>query len=428
MVTPIKYRVLFCLHRHDRELDPQLQCRIKWNGSKYMVTVNTGYRVDPERWDADRQRCVAGSFHGARRIPAADINTEIRRYLDVIDSIFEDFAATEVFPSPTDVRAAINAGLYHQSIAPSTEDVFAAFDHFCSEQGAKNAWSDGTYTKWRVFRRHLAVWRPLLSWADFDERGLTSFVTYLRDGRGHKNSTIKKQLGFMRWFLAWADQKGYLTSTDYRSFKPKFKGQDQKQVVFLTWDELMAVWNWDAVERPLHGQVRDLFCFCCFSSLRWSDVQNLRWTDVGKDSFRITTVKTADPLEIQLNKWSRELLWRYVDEGFPDDRVFPVITNQVANRYLHEICRDCGIDTPVHRTWYRGSERHDEVHPKWEFVTTHCGRRTFICNALAMGISPTVVMQWTGHSDYAAMQPYIGVSQDTKAAAMALFNAKKDTD
>ena len=39
-----------------------------------------------------------------------------------------------------------------------------------------------------------------------------------------------------------------------------------------------------------------------------------------------------------------------------------------------------------------------------------------------MGISPTVVMQWTGHSDYSAMQPYIGVAQDTKAAAMALFD------
>ena len=45
-----------------------------------------------------------------------------------------------------------------------------------------------------------------------------------------------------------------------------------------------------------------------------------------------------------------------------------------------------------------------------------------------MGIPPTVVMQWTGHSDYAAMQPYIGVSQDTKAAAMELFNTKKDTE
>ena len=52
-MTPVKHRVLFCLHRHDRELDPQLQCRIKWGSSRFVVTVNTGYRVNPERWDAE---------------------------------------------------------------------------------------------------------------------------------------------------------------------------------------------------------------------------------------------------------------------------------------------------------------------------------------------------------------------------------------
>ena len=426
-MAPIKYRVLFCLHRHDRELDPQLQCRVKWNGSRNMVSVNTGYRVDPERWDADRQRCVPGSFHGARRIPAQVINNEIRRYLDVVDSVFACFSDDGVSPSPTDVKMALNAGLFHQVVQPSREDVFAAFDRFCSEQGAKNSWSEGTYTKWRVFRRHLAAWKPLLTWSDFDEKGLTSFVAYLRDIRQQKNATVKRQLGYMRWFLTWADGRGLVPSPEWKAYKPKFKGQDARQVVFLTWEELMALWGWDAGDRQLHGQVRDIFCFCCFTSLRWSDAQNLRWCDVGKDAIRITTVKTADPLEIQLNKWSRELLWRYVDEGLPDDRVFPSVSNQVANRYLHEVCRDCGIDEVVHKTWYRGAERHDEVRRKWELVTTHCGRRTFICCALAMGIPPTVVMQWTGHSDYAAMQPYIGVAQGTKEAAMALFNEKRDT-
>ena len=421
-MTPIKHRVLFALHRHDRELDPQLQCRIKWGSSKFIVTVNTGYRVDPERWDAERQRCMPGSFHGARRIPAAAINDEIARYRDVADRVFAEFALQEVFPSVPDVRAAVQSKLNHQSEVPAKEDVFRAFDQFCAEQGAKNSWSDGTYTKWRVFRRHLAAWRPALSWDDFDEKGLTSFVAYLRDVKKHKNSTIRKLVGFLRWFLGWADAKEYLPSTAYQAFRPKFKGQEQRKVVFLTWPELTALWGWEPGEDRLLEQVRDVFCFCCFSSLRYSDAMNLCWSDVRKESFVITSVKTAEPLEIQLNQWTKEILWRYVDEGYPDDHVFPQISNQVMNRSLHELCRLCGIDSPVHLTWYRGSERHDEVKPKYELITTHCGRRTFICNALAMGISPTVVMQWTGHSDYKAMQPYIGVAQDTKEAAMALFD------
>lgn len=423
MSEPIKYRILFCLHKHDKKMDPQLQCRVKWNSSKCMVTLNTGYRVDPDRWDVQSQRCRPNSFHGSRRIPGATINAEILRYTDAVEQLFSEFSAKNLFPSTADVKAGLQAKLSYQE-EQKDENVFLHFEQFCIEQGNKNAWSDSTYMKWHVFRNHLMNWKPDLKWSDFDENGLTSFIKYLREDRNHKNSTIKKLLSFLRWFLAWADQKNLLVTTDYRTFKPKFKGQEQRRVIFLTWDELMSLWAWDATEKPLHGQVRDIFCFCCFTSLRYSDAVNLRWSDVKEDSIVITAVKTAEPLEIQLNKWSRELLWKYVDESQPDDRVFPYISNQVVNRYLHEICKDCGINTPIHTTWYRGSERHDEVHQKWELVSSHCGRRTFICNALAMGISPTIVMQWTGHSDYESMKPYIGVAQDTKAAAMALFEKK----
>ena len=36
--------------------------------------------------------------------------------------------------------------------------------------------------------------------------------------------------------------------------------------------------------------------------------------------------------------------------------------------------------------------RTDEIHPKWELVGTHTGRRTFIVNALSFGIPPNIVM------------------------------------
>ena len=39
-----------------------------------------------------------------------------------------------------------------------------------------------------------------------------------------------------------------------------------------------------------------------------------------------------------------------------------------------------------------------------------------------MGISPQVVMKWTGHSDYKVMKPYIDVADDIKAEAMKKFD------
>ena len=62
------------------------------------------------------------------------------------------------------------------------------------------------------------------------------------------------------------------------------------------------------------------------------------------------------------------------------------------------------------------------MHEKWELITTHCGRRTFIVNALFLGIPAEVVMKWTGHADYKAMKPYVAIVDQLKAKEMNKFN------
>lgn len=60
--------------------------------------------------------------------------------------------------------------------------------------------------------------------------------------------------------------------------------------------------------------------------------------------------------------------------------------------------------------------------PKYKLIGTHAGRRTFICFALSSGISPQVVVKWTGHSDYKSMKPYINIVDSIKAQSMTKFN------
>ena len=62
--------------------------------------------------------------------------------------------------------------------------------------------------------------------------------------------------------------------------------------------------------------------------------------------------------------------------------------------------------------------------PNWDiFGIRMTGRRTFIVQALSMGISPNIVMKWTGHSDYKAMIPYIDIVDSIKAESMTKFNS-----
>ena len=39
-----------------------------------------------------------------------------------------------------------------------------------------------------------------------------------------------------------------------------------------------------------------------------------------------------------------------------------------------------------------------------------------------MGISPSIVMKWTSHSDYKAMKSYIDIVDAIKAESMTKFN------
>ena len=133
-------------------------------------------------------------------------------------------------------------------------------------------------------------------------------------------------------------------------------------------------------------------------------------------------VREIDDASIELNKYSKAILDKYSETPIVENKALPVISNQRMNDYIKELGELCGIKEPTTVTYYSGNKRTDEVFPKHELLGTHTGRRTFICNALALGIPANVVMKWTGHADYKSMQPYIDVANKIKVESMNKFN------
>ena len=296
------------------------------------------------------------------------------------------------------------------------------FDEFVKECGNQNNWTTSTYEKFAAVRNHLKEFKEDVTFEYFNEFGLNEYVNFLRDKKDMRNSTIGKQMGFLKWFLRWSFKKGHHQNIAYDAFKPKLK-TIPKKVIFLTWDELNKLKDYQIPhDKQYLERVRDVFLFCCFTSLRYSDVRNLKRSDIKPDHIEVTTVKTADSLIIELNDHSKAILEKYKDVHFENHMALPVISNQKMNDYLKELGELAEINEPVRETYYKGNERIDEVTPKYALLSTHAGRKTFICNALALGIPAPVVMKWTGHSDYKAMKPYIDIADDIRANAMNKFN------
>ena len=424
----IKRNIIFTLESRKKDgvlIVENVPIRMRVNFASKRIEFTTGYRIDAAKWDSDKQRVRNGCTNKLKQ-SASEINASLLGYYTEVQEIFKKFEVEEIMPTPEQIKEAFNA--LHRPIEEvkprkSTPNAFyKVFDEFVRDCGRQNDWTDSTYEKFAAVKNHLMNFRDELTFDFFDEKGLNDYVTYLRDVKEMRNSTIGKQLSFLKWFLRWAFKKGLHQNNAYDSYKPKLKST-QKKIIFLTWEELNKLREFEipAAKQAL-DRVRDVFLFQCFTGLRYSDVFNLRRSDIKGDYIEVTTVKTSDSLIIELNKHSKAILDKYKDVSFEDDKVLPVITNQKMNDYLKELAELAGIDEPVRQTYYRGNERIDEVTPKYALLGTHAGRRTFICNALALGIPPQVVMKWTGHSDYKAMKPYIDIADDIKANAMSKFN------
>lgn len=413
----IKHNIIFALKSRKKDGEPIVEnvpIRMRVNFASQRIEFTTGYRIDVAKWDGDKQRVKNGCTNKLKQ-SASEINAALLGYYTELQEIFKRFEVAETMPSPAEVKEAFNnrhgqnekTELASADTSNEPSNFYEAFDDFVRVCGRQNDWTHSTFEKFATVKNHLKNFRSELSFEFFDEEGLTEYVQYLREVKEMRNSTIGKQLNFLKWFLRWSFKQGRHSNNAYDTFKPKLK-DTQKKIIFLTWEELNRLREFkipptkQALER-----VRDVFLFQCFTGLHYSDVFNLRRNDIKGDYIEVTTVKTSDSLIIELNDHSRAMaiLEKYKDVEFENDKALPVITNQKMNDYLKELAELAEINEPVRQTNYKGNERIDEVTPKYALLGTHAGRRTFICNALALGIPPQVVMKWTGHSDDKAMKP-----------------------
>jgi len=241
------------------------------------------------------------------------------------------------------------------------------------DQSVACRWSYATPQYWTTFRHHLTAYSSKVAFEDFDEDGINKFIAFLRVKRGLEEKTVQKQFNSLKWFLNWAIRKGYCKEDYINRYCPKFKILE-KPVIFLTKEELLRLYtykiptngtevtltdfNGDQYTKKVQEagalqKTRDMFCFCAFTSLRYSDMAKLKKSDVQGDHIYITTQKTNDRLPIDLNSFAKEILEKYEEENIAGGLALPVISNQKMNHYLKDLCELCGFNDAITRVCYR---------------------------------------------------------------------------
>ena len=225
----IKRNIIFALESRKKDGIPITQnvpIRMRVVFASQRIEFTTGYRIDMEKWDADKQRVRNGCTNKLKQ-SASEINTELLRQYTEIQNVFKEFEVQDIMPTPAQLKEAFNLKMKREKEESHHEkeevklDFMKIFDEFVAECSKQNDWSSSTLKKFATVKKHIATFDPNTTFESWTERHFNEYIDYLRSDKDMRNTSIAKQIKFLKWFLRWANRKGYHQNTAYDKFTPQ---------------------------------------------------------------------------------------------------------------------------------------------------------------------------------------------------------------
>ena len=402
--------------------------RIRWNSKKSEMSFSLGYKIEPEKWDSIKQLVKANTTFkdGKKTIYAKEINAAIRNTLSVVAEAFDDFNRLSIVPDKDELKNKLSRNLNCYSCRGVISDdknndcLFEdAFAFFMMERPKEGSFGSTTPHKYKQMHDQVLSCRMGLTLLQIDQKFMNRLVVWYVDN-DYCNRTINKQIKILKSCLRWLGRNGYSINKDALEFKPKLK-VIPKTVTYLKYNELIHFMNYTFPEEQNYlTKARDMFCFMCFTSLRYSDLAALKHSHIVDSQIEMFSEKTDGKLIIPLIDQAKQIIEKY--SWYKGDTVFPVPSNQKLNDYLKEAAEIAGLDRIVSQSYFKGNERYEKTAYFYEQISCHDARRTFVVCSLSLGIPMTIVMRATGHSDYESMKPYIEVLNETQRIEMEKWN------
>ena len=367
----------------------------------------TGIRLDTIKWDEDKQRMKRNTTQGL--YTSTEINSKLDDIAHAIKKIHESYHGriTDLTPEIFKEELKIKLGI-HKKV--SREMLTDYFDEFLRTRAKIRA--DATFSSWEQFRTRINAFNTPLN--KLGKEYYTGFVNSV----GPMNSTKNKYLIQMKSFIKYLVKQKYIPpqEIDIELDLPTFNEMYQQNKVALTFDELKKIEKLKDLTSELE-LVRDVFIFNCFTGVRVGDLVRLTSDNIdGNYELLIheahkTGIKVIQPL----NKKAIQLIKKYHGK-YPT--LMPFIWLNKYNAGIREIAEIAGIDAKV----IKFENGKPKKKPKYELMSSHTARKTFIVNALELGVDPIRVMAWVGHQNWSSFQHYRTTREEKTRTDMEKFN------
>jgi len=385
---------------------------------KHRFAVNPDERVEPKYWDKKRQEVKTSHRHHI------DINNNLSDFKRDLLNLWRNNRAVLTFEEFKE--------LAKQHGNPSQKKtLFDAYQKFLTQY--ENEKDIKTFQKYaqlhellKAFDKQKPVDLPSMDLNFYDNfkaflysqpnRQYSKYQLIkdqdhytIQPGKGYPvpllDNTVNKLISNLKNFLGWALERGYIVHPSFKKWTIRTNTQNP---ISLTITELERLEN---AILPQHLSIaRDYLVFECRTGQRISDIkrfdlsqfQNNTWTFNRKKGNRIQAKQVSVHFEGYCAP-ALKILERY-------NFKLPDVSEKTLNENIKEACKIAGIHSAIVQYHYSGAKCIKMMGFKYEWISTHTGRRTFITLALQY-MSPKIVKDLAGISDYKTLKHYEGESE-----------------
>lgn len=259
----------------------------------------------------------------------------------------------------------------------------------------------GTQEHYLLLKKRILEYRPNLKVQDIDLTFVENFDTFLRNKSVISDAGLFNRHKNLKTFIRYVIKEKFLESNPYEDFKmPKCK----QKFGHITLEELKAIKELDLSDfknKNGFSITIDMFLFSCYTGLRYSDVHNLKWSNViNMQYLSLETKKTKKRVNLPLSKQAKLILMKYKKNR--TEKVFPFRTNVSLNRNLKIIAQMCEID---------------------KVVTFHMARHTFATILANANVNPFHIAQLMTHSNMKQTMTYVNSSVSALGNSVKEINA-----
>ena len=351
------FRILFYLKRNapkSNALVP-VMCRITVNGKISQFSCKLD--VDEKHWDVKTGRMTG------RSVVALETNRMLDKIRVGINKAYQDICDKDNYVTAEKVRNAfLGMGMNHETLLA----VFRQHNEDYAKQVGKIK-SQRSYWKYCTVYNHLSEFiRQRYKVSDIALKELapafiTDFELFLRTEKNHCTNTIWSYMMPFKRIIYMSINNGWLQRDPFYAYSIT---KEETKRGFLSKEEIKMLIE-GSFKKKSYELIRDLFIFCCFTGLSWTDMANLTKENLqtsfdGHLWIKTNRQKTGTETSLRLLEVPLRIIKKY--EGCSEDgKLLPVPCYPNCKNGIKVIAKKCGIEKNV--TWHMS--RHS-------FATTVC--------------------------------------------------------